>query len=161
MQLIGVDSPMFKVAALADVHFNALPAEEMYTQLKETFLKYIDKHSLDMIVICGDLYDSIVTMNSKASYLSMEFMKMMMETSIKRGIKYVRVVKGTLSHDNNQLINLRVFEGFPGIDFKIIQTVTSETIEDMNILYIPEEYMKDIDEYYKDYTDKKYDMIFG
>ena len=46
---------MFKVAALADVHFNALPAEEMYTQLKETFLKYIDKHSLDMIVICGDL----------------------------------------------------------------------------------------------------------
>lgn len=161
MQLIGVDSPMFKVAALADVHFNALPAEEMYTQLKETFLKYIDRHSLDMIVICGDLYDSIVTMNSKASYLSMEFMKMMMETSIKRGIKYVRVVKGTLSHDNNQLINLRVFEGFPGIDFKIIQTVTSETIEDMNILYIPEEYMKDIDEYYKDYTDKKYDMIFG
>jgi hypothetical protein len=45
----------------------------------------------------------------------------------------------------------------------VIDTVTEECINGKNILYLPEEYIDDKHEFYKDYlySDKKYDYIFG
>ena len=82
----------------------------------------------------------------------------------KNGIKYVRIIQGTISHDNNQLNNFRIYENKMNVSFKIIMNVTEETLpEGIKILYIPEEYMKDPSSYYQDYFDmeKKYDFIFG
>lgn len=154
---------LFKVATLADVHFNALPAEKMYEQLTGVFLEYIKNHEIDMIVLAGDYYDSIISFNSRAAYLSTEFIRKLVEVSSASGVKYIRIIKGTMSHDNNQLNNLKVFETNENVDFKIITTVTEEVIEGLKTLYIPEEYMKNVSEFYKDYFNdtKRYDMIFG
>ena len=152
---------MFKVATIADIHFNALPAEEMYKQLEKSFLKYLENHSVDMVVIAGDLYDSIISFNSRAAHLSTEFIKRLIEVSARNDIRYIRIIKGTMSHDNNQLTNLKIFESNESVDFKIHETVASECIDGNEVLFIPEEYMKDVSEFYKEFTDKKYDMIFG
>ena len=77
-----------------------------------------------------------------------------------RNIKYVRMIKGTDSHDNNQLINFKIFENGE-VDFRIIDTCTTETLDGVKILYIPEEYMSDQDCFYKEFFDDTYDMIFG
>lgn len=153
----------FVVATIADIHFNALPAENMYSQLDGIFLAYLKKHKVDMIVLAGDFYDSIISFNSRSAHLSTEFFKKMIEISIESGVKYIRVIKGTMSHDNNQLVNLKVFESNSKIDVKIINTVTKENIEGLDTLFIPEEYMKNISEFYKEYLNDTdtYDMIFG
>ena len=151
----------FRVATIADIHFNAIPAQKMYQQLDGIFLNYLRKHKVDMVVIAGDLYDSIVSLNSKASYLSIEFVRQLLHIASSRGIRYVRILKGTGSHDNNQLTNLKIFEASKEVNFRIIETVSVENIEGMNILYLPEEYMKDMDEFYRPFFDDQYDMIFG
>ena len=152
---------VFNVATIADIHFNAIPAERMYTQLESGFLHYVYKHKLDMVVIAGDLYDSIISYNSRAAHLSIEFIKRLIEVSVHSGVRYIRILKGTSSHDNNQLINLKVFESEHRLSFRIISTVEKEEIEGMKVLYIPEEYMKDVQAYYEPYLDETYDMIFG
>ena len=150
-----------KIAIIADIHFNAVKAEKLYHQLDEIFLNYLRNNEIDMVVIAGDYYDSIVSLNSKTAKLSMEFMTNLVDIANLRGIRYIRIIKGTSSHDNNQLENLKIFESNDGVDIKIFDTVTSEEIDGYRVLYLPEEYMKNVGEFYEDYFDTKYDMIFG
>ena len=150
------------VATIADIHFNALPADKIYDQLDKVFLNFLRGHSdIDMVVIAGDFYDSIVSLNSRASRLSITFIQSLIDVASETGIKYIRIIKGTSSHDNNQLLNLKVYENSTKVDFRIFETVTSELLMGNSILYIPEEYMKDVDEFYKGFFHHKYDMIFG
>lgn len=152
---------MFRIATLADLHWNAVSPEKMYHQLQDIFLTYIKKHPVNMVVIAGDYYDSIISLNSKSAKLSMLFMTNLMNVAKETGVQWIRIIKGTSSHDNNQLENLKVFENDDQIDFKIYSSVTDEEIHGYRILFLPEEYMKDIEEFYADYLEKTYDIIFG
>ena len=44
---------------------------------------------------------------------------------------------------------------------KFISTVCEDTIGDMKVLYLPEEYITDQESYYKEYFNKHYDIILG
>ena len=147
-----------KIACIADIHFGALDSNKLYHELDKIFLDYLRNNQLDMIVICGDLYHSRISFNSNTARLSIYFIYNLISIAENTGIKYIRIISGTLSHDNNQLENLKVFEN-SNIDFKIINSVYSETIENEKILYLPEEYVTP--DYYNNYFNKKYDYIFG
>ena len=149
------------IATIADIHFNAVKPELLFKQLNEIFLEYLRNEKVDMVVIAGDFYDSIISLNSKSAKYSIEFITELIKISYHTGIKYIRMIKGTSSHDNNQLENLKIFERSKDLSFKIFNTVTSEEIEGFKFLYVPEEYMKNPDEYYEEYFDEKYDMVFG
>lgn len=153
----------FKFAIIADIHFGAVPPSELFKELCMVFLDKIKKTPLDMIVIAGDFYNSILTLNSKSSQLSFLFMKMLLKIARENKIKYVRIIEGTLSHDNNQLTNFQILKDMDGVDFDIIMTVHSEVLTNgMRILYVPEEYMDNPEEYYKPYLEAEpYDLIFG
>ena len=156
---------LFVTAFIADIHFGAVKSDVLYTELTERFLKVIDGKKIDMIVFGGDLFHNIITMNYSTSHIVLLFMRNVFDVCEKNGIKYVRIIQGTMSHDNNQLHNFHIFEKETSVDFKIILSVQEETLpEGIRILYIPEEYMKDPNEYYREYLDgksKKYDFIFG
>lgn len=149
------------IATIADIHFNAVKPEILYEQLNNVFLEYIRNYKVDMVVIAGDFYDSIISFNSKSAKLSIKFITELLKISYYTGIKYIRIIKGTSSHDNNQLENLRIFEEDENVSFRIINTVESEIIENHKILYIPEEYMKNPEEFYEDFFNEEYDIIFG
>lgn len=155
----------FTVAFIADIHFGALPSESLFLQLKERFLKKIESAPIDMIVFGGDLFHNIITMNYSTSHVVLMFMESVIDICKSKGIKYVRIIQGTISHDNNQLHNFHMFEDKSDVDFRIIMNVAEETLPNgLKILYIPEEYVKDPREYYDSYiygVDKKYDFIFG
>ena len=155
----------FVVAFIADIHFGALPSESLYYQLKEKFLKKLKKYPVDMVVFGGDLFHNIITMNYSTSHVVLMFMESVIDICKSKGIKYIRIIQGTISHDNNQLHNFHMFENKLDVDFKIIMSVSEETLPNgIKILYIPEEYMKDPKSYYSQYlngADKKYDFIFG
>ena len=152
---------MLRIATLADVHFNAVKPDKLYEQLNSIFLGYLKTHELDMVVIAGDFYHSIVSFNSYSAKLSMEFMSNLLAVATYRGIRYIRIIKGTSSHDNNQLENFRIFEKREDINLRIFDTVAEEEIDGYRILYLPEEYMKNVDEFYSDYFSQTYDVIFG
>ena len=150
-----------KIATIADIHFNAVKPGILLKQLNDVFLEYLRNHEIDMVVIAGDYYDSIISLNSQSAIVSITFMEHLMKIAEEKGIKYIRIIKGTSSHDNNQLENLRLFEKSSSVDLRIFDTVTSESLKGKDILYIPEEYMKNVGEYYEEYFSKTYDMIFG
>jgi DNA repair exonuclease SbcCD nuclease subunit len=158
------DKP-FCVAFIADIHFRALPSESLFMQLKERFLKVVKKYPVDMIVFGGDLFHNIITMNYSTSHVVLMFMESIIELAKSKNIKYIRIIQGTISHDNNQLHNFHMFEDKPEVDFRIIMNVQEEELaEGIKILYVPEEYMTSPKEYYAKYLDgvnKKYDFIFG
>ena len=156
---------LFNVAVIADIHFGAIRPEQLYIELKESFLDFIKDKYLDMIVIAGDFFNSIISLNSQSALKAFKFMRELVEICEKNEIKYVRIIEGTLSHDNLQILNFQNYESNKKVDFKVITTVREESLSNgLNILYLPEEYMEDPISYYKDYIckpSKYYDFIFG
>ena len=147
---------------ISDIHFGALKPLDLYNQLKESFLDYIEKLAIiDFIVITGDLFDSRISLNSDHAKVAIQFIKRIIEICRNKNTK-IRIIKGTESHDNKQLDILDIFYNNNDIDFKIINTVSDEYLFDnFKVLYIPEEYMENKDEYYSNYFNNTYDMIFG
>ena len=54
---------IFSVAVIADIHFGAIPPKQLYAELKSEFLDFVEKRYIDMIVIAGDFYNSVISLN--------------------------------------------------------------------------------------------------
>lgn len=154
---------IFTTVTIADIHFGAIPANKLYDELKSTFIKYIKNHHVDMVVIAGDFYNSLMSLNSPSALSATQIISDIIESAKENNIRYIRIIEGTLSHDNFQIKQFSIFEKIDGIDFKIITEITTEVIEGMKFLFIPEEYGKSMNEYkyFLDVPKKYYDMIFG
>ena len=155
---------IFTTAILADVHFGAVSSKQLYQELKDQFLEFIKDRYLDMIVIAGDFFNSVISLNSKTSMRAFRFMDELVGLCKRNNIRYIRIIEGTLSHDNFQIENFSVFESDPDLDFRVITKICDEVLDGLRILYVPEEYIENPMEYYKPYFDrgkKYYNMIFG
>lgn len=156
---------IFTTAIISDIHFGAVPADQLYKELESQFLDFINTRYIDMIIIAGDFYNSILSLNSQSAIKSFIFMNNLIKICEEKNVKYVRIIEGTLSHDNFQILNFKTHESNEKVDFKIITTVESEELEEgIKILYIPEEYMENPEEFYKEFVKvpkKYYDFIFG
>ena len=146
---------------LADIHGGAVNADQLMHELDEGVLKYLKSLKiLDFVMIAGDLFDNKLSLNSDHTKYMFVFLRKLIDICIKKNAK-LRIIKGTEFHDNKQLEILR-FLSNSNCDIKIFETVEDEELfEDFRVLYIPEEYVQDKDEYYKDFFNKsnKYDMI--
>lgn len=147
---------------IADVHWGAMDGNKLYSELelvmdkiKETFKK---EKRLDLIVFAGDYFDTKLSLNSKNARLSIRYIKRILD-EVSQYNTAVRMVKGTHSHDNDQLdiLNNLLID----YNLKIINTVSSEVINNRKILYLPEEYLDDVNEYYMDWFKDTYDYTFG
>lgn len=148
-------------AVISDIHAGATNAEALLNELESSFLKYLKSLKiLDFVVITGDLFDNKLSLNSEHTKYIFVFLKKLIDICIKHNAK-LRIIKGTEFHDNRQLDIFKVLYS-SNIDLKIYDTVsTEELFPNVNVLYIPEEYMPDKDLYYKEYFKNEYDMIFG
>ena len=146
---------------IADIHMGAIKADILAEELDSIFIKYIEcMKSLDFVMIAGDLFDTKLALNSKHTKRLFSFMKKLMNLCIEKNAK-LRIIYGTEYHESNQLSTLQ-FLMKSKCDVKIYETVADEELyPDFNVLYVPEEYIKDIDEYYKDFFNNKYDMVIG
>lgn len=151
-----------EVSVISDIHFGAFDAEMLFNELNEEFLKPLSKKDkLDLVVITGDYYDKKISQNSKHARYSTLFFTNLVNICIDKGAK-LRIIQGTESHDNDQLELLKIISKDYKCDVKIIYNVEKEEVfKDFKVLYIPEEYMVNKDEYYADYFNDEYNMIFG
>ena len=148
-------------AIIADIHAGAFDGSILLNELRNGFLKYLKSMKiLDFVIIAGDLFDTKVSLNSNHTKYIFSFIKELMFVCSEKNAK-LRIIKGTESHDNQQLdaINNIIDNS---CDIKIINTVEKEYLfDDFKVLYLPEEYMKDMNEYYGEYFKESYNMIFG
>ena len=94
-----------------------------------------------------------------ATFYAITFFKELIDI-VKEKHLIFRVVQGTRSHDLNQLQIFKPYEQDLDIDFKIIENVTEENILGMNVLFVPEEYPENSDEYYAPFKQKYYNIMF-
>ena len=149
-------------AHISDIHFGAFDTDILLKELKHYFLKYLKKMpKLDVVFIQGDLYDHEISLNSKAAFNSFKFANKLEEILYEKNSK-LRIIRGTKSHDFNQLKNLKFGKR---IDFKIINTASYEKLfKNYKVLYLPEEYMTNPEEFYKNIfnvEENEYDICIG
>ena len=152
---------MKRFLVVGDIHFGYYPPELLYKEF-QLILHTIEENSIDCVVIAGDYYDTKLSMSSAHAVYSVKAFSDLIKLCEGLGVK-VRQIKGTNSHDpENQLKNLAQIANSSKCDYKLFLTVDEEEIfPGMNVLYIPEEYMENSEEYYKDYFSKKYQLVFG
>ena len=148
----------FVIVVLSDVHFGALDSKQLMTELGSEFIDKIEEMPIiDMIIIDGDLYNSKLSLNSSHSKAAFIFLAKLCEIAKKKNV-VIRIIKGTSSHDNDQLDNLEVFKDI--CDFKVVNTFSDENFRGIDIVYIPEEYIDD-EGYYDKLYNGSYDLGFG
>lgn len=145
---------------ISDVHIGAVEDSRLCKEMQDIFIHdiYQDKH-LNFIIIDGDWFDRKFYLNESSSAVAMILME-----AICRRMVPVRVVYGTSSHDASQYAVFEHAMTAINPNFKVIYSVCEEELlPGMNVLYIPEEYIEDKKEYYKDYlySENHYDFIFG
>lgn len=150
---------------LADIHIGAIPVSQTYKEIN--FLrKYLVNKYFSFIIIAGDLFDKKLYSGEDYIVIANQLILLLMSKCDK-----LRVIEGTSSHDNNQYSIFKQYEETSihkilqkNIDFKIIESVQEEMLfPDLEVLYIPEEYIYDKKEYYRNFfnTEDKYDYVFG
>ena len=155
------------IAAIADIHIGnkAIAWSEYKYQIKHGIVDKLDNMAfLDGIVICGDTLHYQISMNSEYANVFQWFISKIIKIAKKKNA-FIRIIKGTKSHDLDQLETIRHYEDNFDVDFKIIDDYLIETIDGHNYAYIAENYINlPIKEYYSDIFDKDtdyFDMIFG
>ncbi|HAG04748.1 MAG TPA: hypothetical protein DCG28_04830, partial [Lachnospiraceae bacterium] len=130
--------------------------------MNETFINYINKlKKIDFIIIAGDYFDHKLYLNDKSSEIALLFMDKLIDI-IKKHNCPLRIIYGTEAHEVNQYNMFKLYEDDINLNFKIIKTVTKEELlPNLKVLYVPEEYTLDKNEYYKDYFNDKYNYVFG
>lgn len=157
----------FKIfAAIADIHIGIrhIDAGTFRKQLKKHFINTLkDMKYLDGIFILGDILHTVVSLNSDYAELYLWFIDQVYKVAKKRGATVI-IIKGTPSHDNDQLQNIKSYtRNDDGVDFRIYETVQEITIwDDYKMLILPDVRVKDLKDIGKYLTgDKRYDMILG
>lgn len=153
-----------KVCVISDIHLGRGNSNDILNELYEKFIPVLNE-DLDLLVIAGDYFDRVLRLNENASKIAFQLMDNIVSLSKTYNFK-IRIIKGTKSHDFNQLDHFKKYDTGKD-DFAIIENVVVEEFnlpnneENINILYLPEEYVDSLD-YYNDYfnVDFKYDLAF-
>ena len=93
---------MTKIAAAGDFHFGnpRINCSLLYNELRASFYPEVD--TSDLVLLTGDLFDQLVTVNSDANCFISKFIRELFVFSAKSHVP-IRILHGTYSHDRNQL----------------------------------------------------------
>lgn len=147
----------------ADWHLGTVPLERFCEELLDLVKRAIAKtKTLDLFIVAGDVFDMKEYLSSETVKTFFYIMGELLRLTEPYNTQF-RFLEGTRTHDALQLDTLDIIftKLFNCRRIKFIQTVEVESIFGMDILYIPTEYVLDDKEYYKEYFDQRYDMLFG
>lgn len=151
---------MFDAIVLADLHWGAIELDRFKYELDRCLFDKINHmKKLDAIFIAGDLFDMKEYSSSETFREVLAFLNKLIACTDKLGCE-IAVIKGTGNHDDLQLHTLEtIYQSCNRIKF--IHTVSDYTMNDVRILYVPEECVVDQELYYKEYFENHYDIMIG
>ena len=96
-----MSSSRFDIVEISDIHFGngKVNPEIIYTHLQKYL--YPELKDINLFVINGDTFDTLLNMNSIAGWYVARFIDDVITMAVENKF-YVRVVRGTFSHDRNQ-----------------------------------------------------------
>lgn len=127
----------------SDIHFFSpnIPAVVMEENLVATLTEAITVET-DVIILAGDIFHQVVALSALEVEAFMRFIVWLFDGAKSNGI-YVRILRGTFSHDNYQLNTLipiaaqyGTLKGKPVI--KVINTICVEELMGTTFLYKPD-----------------------
>ena len=125
--------------AISDIHIGC-PRIDPY-KLKERLNKFLYPHieGKQILFICGDFFDTLLNLNSRAAFVAMEIIREIKSLCRSNGCD-LRVLRGTFTHDRNQPRHFINGEEEDITDVKLYDTMTIEHHEKtgLDILYIPD-----------------------
>lgn len=147
-KVVGVkrwDTDNFVIMAISDVHFfhTRTKSPRMLSAIRTLFPDNAETGKTDLLLITGDWFDHLVSLNDGDVYYAMEAIRWVLKICKKWDIE-VRVLEGTSSHDRRQNIlfeSINVGEEIHA-PMKYVNTLSIEYIErfELNILYLPDEW---------------------
>ena len=129
---------IYNILFEADKHWGATKPEDQYrsSYILKRLLADLKVH---LFVSLGDFYDTKLLLNSRASVYALRDMHDKAEICRTKGIP-MRVIRGTLSHDYDQLEVFSHLVSDERYDFKIFNNFfIEETLPGMKIAYCPDE----------------------
>ena len=148
----------------ADIHIGSIKdTNYVYNTLTNIIDKEIIQTHTDAVFILGDYFDHLFKVNEEFVSVAINVMSYLRRACAREKTK-IRIIYGTESHEMNQYRLFNYHLTSRSLDIKVITTCTEEEIfPNVNILYVPEEYISDKHEFYHEYlyTGKKYNFIFG
>lgn len=145
----------YNIMAISDIHWGSINPKEQLESLEFVFT-FIDEAfsndlPIDLIVIVGDYFDAKLSLNGEDTIYGFNWFHRLHKVCKERRIK-LRLVQGTMDHDNYQLENLLGLQDDDGL-FKIfLHSGIEETLPDLLCCYCPDEVIE-TSEYEKKYMD--------
>jgi hypothetical protein len=136
---------IYTIVNIADIHWGVLEPSLQEDRL-EYLLIFLDLYRhIDLLVISGDFWDEKEPLNSTPALSGINWFHRLITKAHEVGIKAVRLVKGTVDHDFDQLEAFRGLEDNSGF-FKIFNNTTSEeTLSGLHCIYCPDETLNNDD----------------
>lgn len=160
--VISLENNLVRYTVISDIHTDAIPIESLKKE-KKILLDHLDNNVMDLVIIAGDFFHDKILPDSPYMRESMKLFAEIAARCKKHGAK-LRIINGTESHDNKQLEILGAMDVALDIDLKIFYKVEEEEVfPGFKVLFVPEEYVTDSEEYYYKYfkEDDQYAMVIG
>lgn len=152
-----------RLLLLADMHIGSIKDTIYYYNVVTDIIeKEVELNKTDAVIILGDYFDRLFRANEDYVSLAINIMSYLVRACAKNHTK-IRLIYGTESHEMNQYKLFNHHFSSKKVDMKLITTCTEEELfPNVNVLYLPEEYIDDKHDFYKNTLyEKKYDYIFG
>ncbi len=130
----------FKITAIGDLHFGnpKLKAEDLYAKLVKYL--YPELTNTQLLLLTGDTYDQLTTVNSGANRYVLKFIQDIYVMSHSTGMT-IRILHGTYSHDRDQV---SIFDNLalPYTRARVVSKMDCEELDcfgtKLKIAYIPD-----------------------
>lgn len=164
-----------KIVAVGDLHFGNphIVSELLYQRLVKYL--YPELKDAQLLLLTGDTYDQLTTVNSSANYYVNLFIRDLISIAADTKLK-VRILHGTYSHDRDQVNVLASYAANAPVDFKVVNELSCEVLENFNngykslrMLYIPdnlpfkrsEQVIEQIQTLYRCYGWERCEVVLG
>jgi hypothetical protein len=133
-----------EILGLSDIHyFNPTVQAAVLTKNLQDTISLAISPNTRVIFIAGDLCHQLVYLNSAELGFFMQFIMWLFELCKENSI-YLRILRGTFSHDNNQLNQLRpISKRYGDLDgrplIRVIDQIEVEELLSLNVLYKPDD----------------------
>lgn len=128
---------LFKGVVLSDFHLAAskLNPKHQYDTLEKFFYPYLKDQ--DVCIISGDFFDTSLLFDHEASLIATSIIT---DISIlcKNNNIPLRILRGTFSHDRNQLKQFATIAEHYSVDYKYFDTISVDKIKDKTFIYFPD-----------------------
>lgn len=132
--------------AISDVHIGnpRIASRELYMKMKKYLYPMLslpenDPNKVDVLFVCGDFFDTLLTMNTESSIIAVKIIDDLVALALEHNF-LIRVIRGTYTHDRNQSRFFMKYLGRESNVVKVYETMALEYIEFINkwVMYTPD-----------------------